>query len=297
MADQSGIFEFGLSLVGRARLLIDGHIVLDNGVLNDQSPGDSFYGLGTNEVVGVRQMIVAIVALLADLGPSSFMQEYELIEGQSYRIAVEFTNKPAPNAPPPKSQPTLMMAALRLGGCYKIDDAERAIVEAADLAASCDVVLCFTGSNMDWEAEGADRTQFILPGKTDQLVNALLDVKPETIICNLSGSAFAMPWADRAHTILQGWFGGNEIGMFLSESEKRHLLIPQCRLCPLTTGNAVADVLFGQVNPSGRMPLTWPKRIEDCTAHLNWGSELGRVRYGEGVFVSRGRLRMIEWRD
>lgn len=46
-------------------------------------------------------------------------------------------------------------------------------------------------------------------------------------------------------------------------------------------------MITGKVNPSGRMPMSWPKRIEDCTAHINWGAERGKVHYGEGVFVNR----------
>lgn len=78
----------------------------------------------------------------------------------------------------------------------------------------------------------------------------------------LQGSAYAMPWVNKATTILQSWFGGNE------------------------TGAAIADVLTGKVNPSGRMPLSFPHQMEDCTAFLNWQAENGKVYYGEGLFVS-----------
>lgn len=74
-----------------------------------------------------------------------------------------------------------------------------------------------------------------------------------------------MPWIDQAPTVLQAWFAGNECG------------------------NALADVLFGEVNPSARLPLTFPSNIEDCTAHLNWGAESGKVTYGESIFVSATR--------
>lgn len=70
-----------------------------------------------------------------------------------------------------------------------------------------------------------------------------------------------MPWADQATTLLQAWFAGNECG------------------------NAMADVVFGKVNPCGRLPLSFYKEIEDCSAHLNWGGEAEKVTYGEGIFV------------
>ena len=70
-----------------------------------------------------------------------------------------------------------------------------------------------------------------------------------------------MPWVDRVDSILQAWYSGNEVG------------------------NAVADVLFGRVNPSGRLPLTFPQRIEDVPSFLNFGSENGKVHYREDLFV------------
>jgi beta-glucosidase len=58
----------------------------------------------------------------------------------------------------------------------------------------------------------------------------------------------------------------------------------------LIIGNAILDVITGKVNPSGRLPMSWPKRIEDCTAHINWGAERGKVHYGEGIFVRNHRV-------
>ncbi|KAK4688956.1 beta-glucosidase, partial [Tremellales sp. Uapishka_1] len=242
VAEATGKFEFGLSLVGRAQLFVNGEMVIDNGMETTQTPGDSFYGLGTIEETGV----------------------FNLVEGEKYHLTVRYTNYFPPmdsEAVGTGGQPALVMAALRVGGAPKLDSDEAAIAEAVKLAKEADAVFCFTGGNMDWEAEGADRASLKLPGLTDQLVEALLEVKPDTIICNQSGSVFAFPWADKATTLLQSWFGGNE------------------------TGNAIADVVFGRVNPSGRLPLTIPKKIEDCTAYLNWQAENMKVIYGEGLFV------------
>lgn len=75
-----------------------------------------------------------------------------------------------------------------------------------------------------------------------------------------------MPWLEDAGAVLQAWFLGNE------------------------TGNGIADVLFGKHNPSARMPISFPKDIRHCTGHLNWGSESGKVLYGEGIFVSLRKL-------
>lgn len=70
-----------------------------------------------------------------------------------------------------------------------------------------------------------------------------------------------MPWMQLAPAIVQAWYGGNE------------------------TGNAIADILFGDVNPAGKLPLTFPVRLEDTPTYLNFGSERGRTLYGEDVFV------------
>ena len=75
------------------------------------------------------------------------------------------------------------------------------------------------------------------------------------------GSAVSMPWVDSVDGIVQAWLSGNEVG------------------------NAIADVLFGTVNPSGKLPLTLPVRIEDVPSHLNFGSENGKVHYREDLFV------------
>ncbi|ELU44737.1 glycosyl hydrolase, putative [Rhizoctonia solani AG-1 IA] len=135
----------------------------------------------------------------------------------------------------------------RLGGAEKIDP-EEALKTAAKAAAEVDAVIAVVGLNHEWESEGFDRPTLSLPGRQDELIKAV-------------GSAVSMPWADDVTGILQGWYLGNE------------------------AGNAIADVLFGKVNPSGRLPISLPKREEDIPAHLSFGSEMGKVHYREDVFV------------
>ncbi|KAK0482182.1 glycoside hydrolase family 3 protein [Armillaria novae-zelandiae] len=230
-AQESGPFELGISLVGRATVSLDGNLIVDNGMNRPQTPGDSFYAVN-------------------------------LVKGQTYEILVKYTNTPIPVSSDQGEvkQPPLMMAALRVSGAPKIDPAT-ALDDAVALARDADAVVCVIGTNMDWEAEASDRKGLDLPGLTDELVRRLLDANQSTVVVNQSGSAVAFPWVDRASTMVQAWFSGNECG------------------------NALADVIFGKVNPAGRLPLTFPKCIEDCTAHLNWGAESGRVIYGEGIFV------------
>ena len=157
------------------RLFVNGQLVIDNGYDNKQTYGGTFYGAGTIEEKGVC----------------------DVEAGERYHIEVEFTNFKNPGKTAEvaikRGQPSLMTAALRLGGTMKIQDEERAIQDAVDLVKSCDAAICLTGSDLGWEGEGSDRTQFLLPGRTNELVERLLAVKPETVICNQTVS-FDVEW-------------------------------------------------------------------------------------------------------
>ena len=114
-----------------------------------------------------------------------------MIAGRTYRVRVEFTNAETAHrtaAGTVTGQPSLMLAALRVGGNYQLDDEEEAIAKAGKIAQECDAVICVTGGNLDWETEGSDRTQFALPGATDLLVDTLLQANNNIIVCNISVS-------------------------------------------------------------------------------------------------------------
>lgn len=114
----------------------------------------------------------------------------------------------------------------------------------------------------DWESEGFDRRTMDLPGRLPDLITAVLSANPHTLLVTQSGTPINMqPWAPLASTHLHAWYGGNEVG------------------------NGLADVIFGDVNPSAKLPLTFPKRLEDTPAFLNFESERGRVVYGESIYV------------
>lgn len=151
--------------------------------------------------------------------------------------------------------------ALRIGGCKTIDP-KKEIERAAKLARDADQVIIVAGLNADWETEGADRDNIDLPPGIDDLIEAVVAANPDrTVVVNQSGTPVGMPWAKKVGSIVQAWYGGNE------------------------TGNAIADVIFGDVNPSGRLSLSWPARTQDNPAFLNFRSEGGRVFYGEDVYV------------
>ena len=143
--------------------------------------------------------------------------------------------------------------------------------EAVEKAKNADVVIFFGGLNKSGyqDCEGHDRKQYGLPYGQDELIEAILKVNPSLVYVNISGNAVAMPWADKVPAIVQAWFLGSE------------------------AGTAIADVLFGNVNPSGKLPFTWFASLEQCGAHaLNTYPGIWRPdhqiideEYSEDVFV------------
>ncbi|KAF5386631.1 hypothetical protein D9615_001768 [Tricholomella constricta] len=184
--------------------------------------------------------------------------------GVAMDVLVEYTNTPPPDGADEKgegrlSQPALMRG-VRLGGCEKIDP-EVAIEAAVALAAKSDAVLFVAGLSPEWESEGFDRPTLQMPGRQDEVIQRLAEANPNIIVVIQAGSAVSMPWVDSVAGILQAWYSGNE------------------------AGNAIADVLYGKVNPGGRLPLTLPAHAEDIPAHLNDKSENGKIHYREDLFV------------
>ena len=128
---------------------------------------------------------------------------------------------------------------------YDLRPAAELISEAVEKAKQADYVVIVGGLNKSdyQDCEGHDRKNYALPYGQDELVNALLAVNKNIVFVNISGNAVAMPWAQQVPAIVQGWFIGSE------------------------SGHALADVLSGDVNPSGRLPFTWYQQLADCGAH------------------------------
>lgn len=134
---------------------------------------------------------------------------------------------------------------------------------AKKLAASADVVVVAAGFDAETEAESADRT-FRLPLGQDELINEMAAANKNTIVVMTSGGSVDMnAWLDRVPALVQAWYPGQE------------------------GGTALAEILFGDVNPSGRLPVTFERRWEDNPVHESYYPEAGtkRVNYKEGVFV------------
>jgi beta-glucosidase len=134
---------------------------------------------------------------------------------------------------------------------------ERAVVAAAE----ADAAVLVMGTTGEWESEGHDRASMDLPGAQDELVRRVLDANPATVVVVNAASPVTMDWAAAAPAVLQVWFGGQEMAAGL------------------------AEVLLGDAEPAGRLPMTLPLRLEHNPSFGNFPGENGQVRYGEGVLV------------
>ena len=146
---------------------------------------------------------------------------------------------------------------------------EELIAEAIQVAKDADYVIFVGGLNKSWgqDCEDTDRIGLELPYDQDRLIQALAEANPRLVVVNVSGNAVAMPWVKQVPAIVQAWFLGSE------------------------AGNALAAILTGDVNPSGKLPFTFPTKLEDVPAHSlgDYVSERRKdtvnVEYKEGIFV------------
>lgn len=136
-------------------------------------------------------------------------------------------------------------------------DANKLKQEAIEAASKADIVLFFGGLNKSYlqDCEGGDRTEYKLPFGQDELLNELLKVNPNIGVVLVSGNAVEMPWISNVKAIMQTWYLGS------------------------VAGDAIADVISGDVNPSGKLPFSFPKKLSDNAAH-----SFGKLSYpGDGV--------------
>lgn len=135
------------------------------------------------------------------------------------------------------------------------------IAEAKKIAASADVALVFAGLPLQYESEGIDRTHIDMPPSHNKLMSEIAAVQKNTVAVLTNGSAVTMPWLHNVSGVLETWLGGQ------------------------AGAGGIADVLFGKVNPSGKLAETFPMRLEDTPAFFNFPGEQGDVLYGERFFV------------
>ena len=146
---------------------------------------------------------------------------------------------------------------LRMAG----PDADAGPEAAVAAAREADAAVVVVGLDGDWETEGRDRTDLTLPGRQVELIRAVAEVQPRTIVAVLAGSPVDLSWADEVPALLWCWYPGQE------------------------GGPALAEVLTGAREPGGRLPCTMPRRLQDTPAYLDTPPDPGVARYQEGVFA------------
>ena len=214
-------------------------------------PRTGAYDLGLTSV-GQSRLLIDGVQIIDNWDTAVTMGEkrvqIEMIAGQAYHLTVEYAFVGDQH-----------WRTLRLG-CAPAVPAD--VIEAAvELASRSDVAIVVAGLTDEWESEGFDRVDMELPGRQVELIERVAAANPNTVVVLNVGSPVAMGWLDKVAAVIQAWYGGQE------------------------AGNAIADVLFGDANPSGKLPTTFPKRLQDNPAYINYPGENGKVLYGEGIFV------------
>ncbi len=135
------------------------------------------------------------------------------------------------------------------------------IAEAVAAAKKAKVAVVFAGLPDSYESEGYDRKNLDMPACQNQLIEAVAEANPNTVVVLHNGAPVEMPWIGRVKAVLEAYLGGQAVG------------------------EAAVRVLFGDVNPCGKLPETFPLKLEDNPSFLFYGGEGNRTEYREGVFV------------
>jgi beta-glucosidase len=176
----------------------------------------------------------------------------KLQAGKSYEFRMDYVRYP---------EQEIVHYSLGIGLTFDAGKDTR-LAKAVALAKRCDVAVVFAGYPEAFESEGRDRPSMELMGKQNELIAAVAQANPRTVVVLNVGAPVSMPWVEQVPAIVQAYYPGME------------------------NGNAVAAVLLGKVNPSGKLPVTFPVRLEDSPAYINASSPGCRtVNYGEGIFV------------
>ena len=173
----------------------------------------------------------------------------KLTGGRFYRLKIEY-----------RKTNSAQRGVLQLKYDCSQDNGEERMKTAVELARRSDLAIVFVGMPEAFETEGTDRPHMDLMGLENELITAVAEANSKTVVVLNTGSPVTMPWIEQVPGIIQGFYYGQE------------------------GGRAVAEVLLGEVNPSGKLSVTYPRRLEDTPAYTNYPGTR-EVRYGEGIFV------------
>lgn len=133
--------------------------------------------------------------------------------------------------------------------------------EAVEAAKKVKTAVIFAGLPDSFESEGYDRAHMAMPECQNALIEGVAAVQPNTVVVLHNGSPVEMPWIDKVKGVLEAYLGGQAVG------------------------GAIVDILYGHVNPSGKLAETFPRKLEDNPSYLYYGGEKDVTEYREGVFV------------
>lgn len=188
------------------------------------------------------------------LGNTEVRVEKALEAGSTYEIRVDYRAMP-------EGYEGIEIRAVRFGAELPTSDA--AIAEAVEQARDCDVAILVVGREGEWDTEGLDLPDMRLPGRQEELIEKVAAVNPRTVVVLQTGGPIEMPWLDKVSAVIQAWYPGQE------------------------AGNAIADVLFGDAEPGGRLPQTFPQRLSDNSVMTGdprtYPGQNGHVVYSEGL--------------
>ncbi len=184
----------------------------------------------------------------------------ELVAGRGYPIRIDYV-RPTSSADARRASDADSIASNWEFVALGVREPRGTVAEAAALAGSCDAAVVVIGSGSQTEGEGYDRQRLDLPGDQNALVEAVLAANPNTVVVLSNGAPYALPWIDHVPAVVEGWLGG-EAGP-----------------------DAVARILIGEAEPSGRLPVTFPARLEDSPAHKGFFPGGASVKYGEGLRI------------
>ncbi|KAI1759236.1 periplasmic beta-glucosidase precursor [Hypoxylon sp. FL1150] len=202
-------------------------------------------------------------SLFFQYGSEETIIEKHLLADQEYRVTIEvyshdrqLRSELADFMEPMEEK----FQGFRLG--YQEHDERDLPAEAARVARDCDAAVVVVGRDKEWETEGQDIPIFELPGEQVRLIREVATVCKRTIVVVQAGTPVDMlPWIDQVQGVLYAWYQGQELG------------------------NSAAAIICGEVNPSGRLPITFPKRIEDCPAFSSFPGEQDEIQYSESLYV------------
>ncbi|MGH8145655.1 MAG: glycoside hydrolase family 3 protein [Rhodanobacteraceae bacterium] len=244
----SGRYTFGLTSHGISRLIVDGKPVIDAHTAADAP---------LTQHVAEQKIISGLPVPIGVTHTASV----QLVAGKPVTVEIDYVFRPSAK----KAQWWMSMGTRHLSDAFVnlgwlLPGEHATIAAAAQLAARSDVAIVYANK---FESEAFDNSDIDLPAGQNQLIKAVAAANPRTIVVLNTGSAVTMPWLNQVAGVVEAWYPGQQ------------------------AGSAIAALLYGDVNPSGKLPITFPRSLSQVPASTvaEWGGVNGKVRYAEDLDV------------